>query len=76
MPSLTQKQWDRYAAQTESRRRVQLQACYEKGKAAQREGVAFLDNSEISHAWRSAWSQGWLKARADELSKTDPVSTG
>jgi hypothetical protein len=57
--SLTQAQWQKYSRRCDDRRSKQLQACFEAGRLARREGLTLEKNPFQSHAWRAMWQRGW-----------------
>jgi len=70
--SLTQAQWSKYSKSCEDRRQKQLQACFDKGAQAYKDGVPQHENPLISNAWRAMWARGWQHAAAKDSKNVGP----
>ena len=67
--SLTQGQWDKYSKRVDDRRQKQLQACFEAGVLARREGRPMDKNPYSSHGWRLMFERGWQHQDAKEVTQ-------
>jgi hypothetical protein len=50
---------DKFRKREDDRRQKQLQAAFNKGVQARKDGAARMDNPMLSFAWRASWFQGW-----------------
>ena len=76
--SLTEAQWNNYSKKADDRRQKQLQAAFEKGVQARKDGIPQHENPMISSGWRMAWAEGWVHQDEKEWKQqsmgfTDPT---
>ena len=50
---------DQFRKREDDRRQKQLQAAFNKGVQARKDGALESDNPMVSFAWRAAWAEGW-----------------